>query len=135
MLHILQGAKKLISITLVTLFLVTSTLLSFPSPAKAAGNIVVFNCESNCNNNGVAFAAGVVSGSAVTLAATGNAATIAAVGTTIGQAATVMTGITTAGSAVVSAPVVLPVAATAVVGYGSYRVWKAYHNRHADFAR
>lgn len=129
--HIFQRAKRFISITLVTLFLITTTLLSFPPPARAAGDIVIIKCESNCGN-AVAFTSGVASGALVTLAATGHTATIGTVGATIGHLATVIAAPTLGGAAVVAASVVAPVAATAAVGYVGYRAWKAYHHSHAQ---
>jgi hypothetical protein len=128
--HIFQSAKRLISICLVTLFLITSTLLSFPAPASAAGNLVIINCESDCGN-AVAFAAGVASGSAVTVIATGQAATLGAVGATVGHVATAIAAPIVGGAAVAVASVVAPVAATAAVGYVGYRVWEAHHHSHA----
>ena len=123
--RIFQNIKRLISICLVTLVIVTSALTISPAPAHAIGdlNVEIFKCESECGNM-TAFAAGVASGSAVTLVATGSGGSIAAaVATTIGHAA-----ITAAAPAIVAAPVVVPLAVTAAVGYGGYRLWNAHHN-------
>lgn len=133
-----QNTKKLIATCLVTVLLVTSTLLSFPAPAKAAGDVVIFKCETNCGNM-AAFSAGVISGSAVTLAATGGSSGVAATGlsvgiTTAGYIATTVAAplVTAATPAVVTAaPIVVPVA-TAAVGYGAYRVWENHHNSQAQ---
>ncbi len=134
-----QNTKKLIAICLVTVLLVASTLLSFPAPAKAAGDVVIFKCETNCGNM-AAFSAGVISGSAVTIAATGGSSGAAAAGigvgiTTAGHIATTVAAplVTAATPAVVAAaPIVVPVAATAAVGYGAYRVWENHHNNQAQ---
>ncbi|MBD1809475.1 hypothetical protein H6F98_29060 [Microcoleus sp. FACHB-SPT15] len=126
--YILQNTKRLISICLVTLLLVTSTLLSFPAPARAAGDVVIFKCETNCGNM-AAFTAGVISGSAVTVAATGGGNVMAAAGmTAIGQVATTVA----APLAAVAAPIVVPVAATAAVGYGAYQLWDSYQKSQAQ---
>lgn len=140
--RIFQNSKKLIATCLVTVLLITSTLVSFPAPAQADTNIGINPkiqlCETECGNT-AAFAAGVISGSAVTLAATADAGTLTAVGTaaaTVGHAAAVGigAGITAAGHAV-AAPVVVPVAATAAVGYGAYRVWENHHNSPAQTSK
>ncbi|MGQ4649052.1 hypothetical protein [Lyngbya aestuarii] len=130
-----QNTKKLIVTCLVSVLLVTSMLLSFPAPASALGNFVdidslvdidsvTFNCETSCGST-AAFTAGVISGSAVTLLATGSGGSVAAAGitgiTVVGQAAT--TAATT-----VAAPILAPVAATAAVGYGAYRLWENHHH-------
>lgn len=135
--RIFQNTKKLIATCLVTVLLATSALLSFPAPAKA--DIVIFKCETDCGNM-AAFSAGVISGSAVTLAATGGSsgasATALSVGiTTAGHIATTVAAplVTAATPAVVAAaPIVVPVAATAAVGYGAYRVWENHHNSQAQ---
>lgn len=128
--QIFQSAKRLISIILVTLFLITSTLLSFPAPAKAAGDVVMLKCESDCN--GVVFAEGVASGAVVALIATGKAATLGGVVATVGHVATAIAAPTLGGAAVAAASVVAPVAATAAVGYLGYQVWETYHHSHAQ---
>ncbi len=129
--RIFQRAKRLISMCLVTLLIVTSTLTIFPAPAQAVGDIhiEILRCESNCGNM-TAFAAGVASGSAVTLIATGHAAVLTAAGAAVGSAAAAAASGTIAavGAAVgsaVAAPVLLPVAATAAVGYVVWGGWKA----------
>lgn len=126
--RLFQRTKRLISICLVTLVLVTSTLLSFPAPAMAAGNLVIINCESDCGNMTAAFTAGVLSGSAVTLAATGSGGVVTA-GITAGATAMVNTAvIATAPLAAAMAPVLVPVAAVGAVGYGAYRLVEGYQN-------
>ncbi|WP_334945532.1 hypothetical protein [Nostoc sp.] len=115
----------------------TSALTISPAPAQAAtGSVIIFNCESDCGNL-AAFVAGVASGSVVTLIATGHTALIAGAGAAVGSAvlgaggavgsavagATIGT-LTAVGSAVV-APILLPVAATATVGYLGYSAWTA----------
>lgn len=132
--RLFQSAKRLISMCLVTLLIVTSALTISPAPAQAVGDIRIdiLTCESQCGNM-TAFAAGVASGSAVTLIATGHAATLGAVGAAVGSAAAAAASgtIAAAGAAVgsaVAAPVLLPVAATAAVGYVGYRAWKALNH-------
>ena len=136
--RIFQNTKKLIATCLVTVLLATSTLLSLSAPARA--DIVIFKCETDCGNM-AAFSAGVISGSAVTLAATGGSSGAAATGlsvgiiTTAGHIATTVAAplVTAATPAVVAAaPIVVPVAATAAVGYGAYRVWENHHNSQAQ---
>ncbi|WZF17938.1 hypothetical protein WKK05_00770 [Nostoc sp. UHCC 0302] len=107
----------------------TGALTISPAPAHAVGdvNVEIFKCESECGNM-TAFAAGVASGSAVTLVATGSGGSIAAaVATTIGHAA-ITAAAPLAAPAIVAAPVVVPLAVTAAVGYGGYRLWNAHHN-------
>ena len=93
--RLFQRAKRLITMCLVTLLIVTSALTISPAPAQAAttGNLIVFNCESGSNcGNLAAFAAGVVSGSAVTLIATGHAATLAVAGAAVSSATVAVSG-------------------------------------------
>ena len=128
---IFQNAKRLISICLLTLLIVTSTLTISPAPAQAAtGNVIIFNCESGSDcGNLAAFAAGVGSGSVVTLIATGHTAVIAGAGAAVGAAvAGAAIGTLTAVSSAVAAPVLLPLAATAAVGYVGYGAWKALNH-------
>ncbi len=133
--RLFQSAKRLISMCLVTLLIMTSTLTISPAPAQAAttAGVIFFNCEqgSNCGNL-AAFFAGVASGSAVTLMATGQAATLGAAFAAVGSAAGAATGtIAAAGAAVgsaVAAPVLVPVAATAGVVYVGHRAWKALNH-------
>lgn len=142
MLNLLQRFKRVISICLITLLTVTSVLTISPAPAMADNNLIknisIVNCEGDNCGNMASFAAGVVSGSAVTLAATGDAGMVAAIGTAVGQvagtlatvgqaAATVAAPAAAFGSAVISSPIVVPAAATAAVGYGAYRLWKGTH--------
>ncbi|HEY9692097.1 MAG TPA: hypothetical protein V6D15_07830 [Oculatellaceae cyanobacterium] len=127
--HIFQNSQRLISVCLVTLVLVTSTLLSFPAPARA-GDLVILKCESDCGNN-MAFAAGMVAGSAVTMAATGSGGGVAAAGTTAIVDAAMMAAPLAAAAAplaVAAAPVLVPVAATVAVGYGAYRLLEGNNN-------
>ncbi|MEH2002660.1 MAG: hypothetical protein V7L00_28655 [Nostoc sp.] len=120
----------------------TSALTISPAPAQAAtGNLIFFNCESgsDCGSLG-AFAAGVASGSVVTLIATGHTAVIAGAGAAVGAAvagAGAAVGSAVAGAAIgtltavgsaVAAPVLLPLAATAAVGYVGYGAWKALNH-------
>jgi hypothetical protein len=126
----IQNAKRLIVICLVTLLLVTGVLTISPAPARA--DIVLFKCESDCDNI-ASFTAGAISGSAVTLLATGNgglaAAGITAGTAAIGQAATaavVPLAAAAAPAMAMAAPILAPVAATAAIGYGAYQVWDTY---------
>ncbi|MGI8502938.1 MAG: hypothetical protein ACR2LR_17645 [Hassallia sp.] len=114
---------------LVTLLIVTSALTISPTPAQAAtGNVIIFNCESECGNM-TAFAAGVASGSAVTLIATGHAAVLGAAGAAVGSAAAgAVTGTLTALGSAIAAPLLVPVLATAAVGYVGYSAWKALNH-------
>lgn len=139
--QIFQSAKRLISICLVTLLVVTGTFFSFPAPAKADTDVVIVKCESDCSNL-ASFTAGVVAGSAVTLMATGQGEVLAAVGagvTTMAHtavtaavplaAAALPTALTAVAPAVAAAaPVIVPVAAVGAVGYGAYRVWEGHQN-------
>ncbi|MEH2062859.1 MAG: hypothetical protein V7K50_11335 [Nostoc sp.] len=115
----------------------TSALTISPAPAQAAtGNVIIFNCESGSNcGNLAAFGAGVASGSVVTLIATGQTAVLAGAGAVVGSAvlgAGAAVGSAVAGAAIgtltavgsaVVAPILLPVAATAAVGYVGYSAW------------
>ncbi|MBD2775919.1 hypothetical protein [Iningainema tapete] len=112
---IFQNAKRLISMCLVTLLLVTSAITILPAPARADNDFVIVKCESDCGNM-AAFAAGVASGSAVTLVATGGGGTVATVAgvseiAAIGEAAmTVVAPLAAVAAPAVAAaaPVVLP---------------------------
>lgn len=126
--RLFQRAKRLISMCLVTLLIVTSALTISPAPARA--DIVIVKCEqgSKCGNL-APFAAGVFSGSLVTLIATGHAAVLAGAGAAVGSAAAAAaTGTLTAVGSAVAAPVLVPVAATAAVGYVGYGAWKALNH-------
>lgn len=133
--RLFQSAKRLISMCLVTLLIVTSALTISPAPAQAVGdinvNVDIFGCKSQCGNM-TAFAGGMLSGSAVTLIATGHGAVLAGAGAAVGSAAAAASGtIAAAGAAVgsaLAAPVLLPVAATAAVGYVGYGAWKALNH-------
>ncbi|MGB7442611.1 MAG: hypothetical protein WA919_16220 [Coleofasciculaceae cyanobacterium] len=129
--RIFQNAKKVIATCLVTVLLITGTLVSFPAPARAVGDVVIIKCETECGNT-AAFVGGVISGSAVTLAATGGGHAVAAgIGTGIAAV-----GHAAAASAVAAAaPVVVPVAATAAVGYGAYHLWENHHNDQAQISK
>jgi hypothetical protein len=133
---IFQNAKRLISICLLTLLIVTSAVTISPAPAQAAtiGNLIIVNCESGSDcGNLVAFAAGVASGSAVTLIATGHTAVLAGAGAAVGSAvAAAATGTLTAVGSAVAAPVLLPLAATAAVGYVGYGAWKALNHSESN---
>ncbi|MEH2378570.1 MAG: hypothetical protein V7K27_06650 [Nostoc sp.] len=107
----------------------TSALTISPAPAHALGdlNVEIFKCESECGNM-AAFAAGVASGSAVTLAATGSSGSlatepVAAIGYAAIIAASALTAIAAPAIAAV-AVVVVPVAVTAY----AYRLWEAHQN-------
>lgn len=131
--QIFQSAKKRISICLVTLLLFVSTLTLSPAPARATGDVVIIKCESDCGNT-TAFTAGVVAGSAVTLAATGSGAGLVA-GAGAGMTAIVDTVAAAApfaaaavplatAAAAAAASVVVPVAiGTAAIG-GAYLLWQ-----------
>ncbi|MDF5734262.1 MAG: hypothetical protein PUQ00_00805 [Nostoc sp. S13] len=110
----------------------TSALTISPAPAQAAtiGNVIFFNCESGSNcGNLAAFVGGMASGSAVTLIATGHTAVLAGAGAAVGSAVvTAATGTLTAVGSAVAAPVLLPLAATATVGYVGYGAWKALNH-------
>lgn len=139
--HIFQTTKRLICICLVTLVLVTSTLLSFPAPARADCIGLVNICPDGTVNVNGAFAAGVATGSAVTLAATGNAGTLTAAGAGVTAGITAMAdaAITAAAplaaaaapAAVAAAPVVVPALAVGAVGYGAFRMWEGHQNSQA----
>ncbi|AUT00378.1 hypothetical protein CLI64_08245 [Nostoc sp. CENA543] len=143
MLSIFQTAKRFISTILVTLIVVTSTLTILPSSARAEGNLVEGNlvkvgdvtflkCEGKDCGNMMSFAVGAISGSAITLMASGDTATLAAVGATIGHAAiaTVAPLAVVAPTVAAAAPVLVPVAATAAAGYGAYKLWKSVSDDH-----
>ncbi len=136
MLQKFQAAKRLIAICLVTLLLVTGVLTISPAPARA--DIILFKCESDCDNI-ASFTAGAIGGSAVTLLATGNgglaAAGITAGTAAIGQAATaavVPLAAAAAPAMAMVAPVLAPVAATAAVGYGAHQLWDSYQKSQAQ---
>ena len=120
---------------IITLLIVTSLTVS-PDPAQAAttGNVIIVNCESGSNcGNLAAFAAGVASGSVVTLMATGHTAVLAGAGAAVSSAvAAAATGTLTAVGSAVAAPVLLPVAATAAVGYVGYGAWKALNHSESN---
>jgi hypothetical protein len=130
--HLFQSSKRLISMCLVTLLLVTSTLVSFPAPARAAGNVSFINCESGSDcGNLAAFSVGVATGSAVTILATGG-------GHALAEAAMIVIGAGTAAAAppaaaavpaiAAAAPVAVPVALTAVAGYAAYNFLTSHQN-------
>jgi hypothetical protein len=127
MLRIFQNSKSVISVCLATLLILVSTITIFPSTASADNNFIKneikIECTSDCGNI-FSFAAGMVSGSAVTvIAITGQTGTLVATGAAIGQAAVAaMAPLTAVAGTVVSAPVLVPVAATAVAGYTAYQL-------------
>ncbi len=138
MLHKFQAAKRLIATCLVTLLLVTSALTISPTPARADNDLVIVKCESGCDNMG-AFAAGALGGSVVTLVATGHGglatAGISAGTAAIGQAATAAVAPLAAAAApamAVAAPILVPIGATAAVGYGAYQLWDSYQKSQAQ---
>ncbi|MEY2913519.1 MAG: hypothetical protein RLZZ184_2828 [Cyanobacteriota bacterium] len=127
MLRIFQNAKSVISVCLATLIVVVSTLTIFPSTASADnnfmqsnlgnnGDVVIFKCTSDCGNI-FSFAAGMFSGSAVTVIALTDTTSLVATWAAIGQTAvTALAPLAAAATTVVSAPVIIPVAATLAVG-------------------
>ena len=138
--YILQNTKRLISICLVTLLLVTSSLLSFPTPARAEGNTVFCNglvsvcppvdININLPAEGGAFtvgaALGAVTGSAAAVglvSATGSVVGLSAAGITSGLAAigSLAGGGMLAGVAVTAAA---PATAAVAFGYGTYVLWE-----------
>jgi hypothetical protein len=138
MLQKFQAIKRLIVLCLVTLLLVTSALTISPTPARADNDFVIVKCESGCGNMG-AFAAGALGGSAVTLFATGHgglaAAGITAETVAIGQAATAVVAPLAAAAApamAAAAPILVPIGATAAVGYGAYQLWDSYQKSQAQ---
>ncbi len=125
-------AKKLILTLLAVILFITSTITMFPAPASALGDLhmennVNFSCESDCGSF-VSFAAGVASGSAVTLMATGQGATVAGIGSIGGAIAhgiVSAAGAAATGGAVVAAtPVLVPVAVGAAAIGGGYIVYQ-----------
>ena len=141
MLRIFQNAKRLISVCLATLLIVISTITIFPSTASAAViEINVVKCESGSNCSNIAsFAAGattgIVAGSAVTLAATGNTATIVAVGAAMGQAAITSLAPLVADAGTISAsPVLVPVGIAAAGGYAAYQLWHNFSDNQSQNA-
>lgn len=137
MLQKFQAIKRLIVLCLVTLLLVTSALTISPTPARADNDFVIVKCESGCDNMG-AFAAGALGGSAVTLVATGHgglaAAGITAGTAAIGQAATAVVAPLAAAppAMAAAAPILVPIGATAAVGYGAYQLWDSYQKSQAQ---
>ncbi len=141
MLQKFQAIKRLIVLCLVTLLLVTSALTISPTPARADNDLVIVKCESNCGNMG-AFAAGALSGSAVTLVATGHGS-LAVAGITAGtaaieQVATAAVAPLAAAAApamAMAAPILAPIGATAAVGYRAYQLWHSYHKSQAQHSK
>lgn len=129
--HLFQSSKRLISMCLVTLLLVTSTLVSFPAPARAAGNVSFINCESGSDcGNLAAFSVGVATGSAVTILATGGGHALAEAAMIVigagGAAAPLAAAAVPAIAA--AAPVAVPVAITAAAGYAAYNFLTGHQN-------
>lgn len=130
MLRIFQNARRLISLCLATLLIVISTITIFPSTASADNNVVKIECTSDCGNI-FSFVTGMVSGSAVTIIAlTTNTTSLVATGAAIGQTAVAaLATLGTAGTTLVSAPVLVPVAATVAIGAaGGYVVSQVVHS-------
>ncbi|GCL36121.1 hypothetical protein SR1949_12210 [Sphaerospermopsis reniformis] len=130
MLRIFQNARRLISVCLATLLIVISTITIFPSTASADNNVVKIECTSDCGNI-FSFVTGMVSGSAVTIIAlTTNTTSLVATGAAIGQTAVAaLATLGTAATTVVSAPVLVPVAATVAIGAaGGYVVSQVVHS-------
>ncbi len=136
--RIFQNAKRLISMCLVTLLIVTSAITMLPAPARADNDLVIVKCESgksDCGNM-AAFAAGAVAGSMVTVVATGSSGGVTTAGmiaeiAAIGHAAITVAAPLVAAPAVAAAPVVVAVAATAAVGYVGSLAWQAYQHSQA----
>lgn len=125
--YILQNTKRLISICLVTLLVIASALTILPTPARAddCTGLVTICPSANLNlDNQATFAVGVVTGSAVTLAATGGGNAVAAAGTTaiVDVATTLAAPLATV--AVTAAPIAAPVAVGAAVVGGGYLLWQ-----------
>ncbi|WP_071188686.1 hypothetical protein [Trichormus sp. NMC-1] len=135
--QILQNTKRLVSVSLATLLILVSTITIFPSTASADNNVVKIECTSDCGNI-VPFAAGVVSGSAVTLMATGDTATLATLAATgaatIGEITTALAGLGVAAGTAVSSPVLVPVAVAAAGGYGAYQLWHHFSDNQSQNA-
>ncbi len=137
--HIFQNAKRLISMCLVTVLIVTSAITMLPAPARADNDLVIVKCESGVSDCGnmAAFAAGAVAGSVVTVVATGSSGGVTTAGmiaeiAAIGQAAiTVAAPLVTAPALAAAAPVVVALAATAAVGYVGSRAWEAHQHSQA----
>ncbi|MEB3151711.1 MAG: hypothetical protein VKL60_22175 [Sphaerospermopsis sp.] len=130
MLRIFQNARRLISLCLATLLIVISTITIFPSTASADNNVVKIECTSDCGNI-FSFVTGMFSGSAVTIIAlTTNTTSLVATGAAIGQTAVAaLATLGTAATTVVSAPVLVPVAATVAIGAaGGYVVSQVVHS-------
>ncbi|MBE9234954.1 hypothetical protein IQ227_02580 [Anabaena aphanizomenioides LEGE 00250] len=130
MLRIFQNARRLISLCLATLLIVISTITIFPSTASADNNVVKIECTSDCGNI-FSFVTGMVSGSAVTIISlTTNTTSLVATGAAIGQTAVAaLATLGTAGTTLVSAPVLVPVAATVAIGAaGGYVVSQVVHS-------
>jgi hypothetical protein len=137
MLHKFQAAKRLIATCLVTLLLVTTTLTIFPAPARADVNACVTGCvgkvDVNVDGEGIGFAAGLAIGGVIASSsvhglivdgiASGGAALVHTLAVTAAPLAAVAAPALTA-----AAPIVVPVAATAAVGYGAYRLWENHQN-------
>ena len=131
--RLFQSSKRLITICLITLLLVTSTLVSFPAPARAAGDVKinVIDCESGSDcGNIAAFTAGVFAGSAVTILATGGGNALAAAAMSVigagGAAAPLAAAAVPAIAA--AAPVAVPVGLTAAAGYAAYNFFTSHQN-------
>ena len=125
-------ARKLIVTLLAVILFVTSTITMFPAPASALGDInmensVMFQCESECGSF-VSFAAGVASGSAVTLAAVGQGTAvtnIVAAGGAIAHGIVSAAGAAATGGAVAAAaPVLVPAAIGAAAVGGGYVIYQ-----------
>ncbi len=149
--RLFQRAKRLISMCLVTLLIVTSALMIFPASARAEGDIINttdcrYTVNSKCgeiNQNhpaGIGLAVAVFLGTLIgnssvdalgTVIATGAATAAHAVAVTaapMAAAAIHAVAVAAAPAMAVAAPVLLPVAATVGVGYVGYRVWEAYNH-------
>jgi hypothetical protein len=148
MIRLFQNAKRLISVSLVTLLMIASSLTLFPTPAKAQEDIMTIqkleitpapldvNCSGsykpNCGNTtnvNVALATGTalgaVAGSAATLSVVSTAGSVAGL-----SAAGITSGLSAIGATVgggMGAGVVLtsaaPVVAAGAIGYGVYWLW------------
>lgn len=146
--RLLQSAKKLLSMCLVTLLLITGTILISPAPARANGERITNvdcrystnpNCGNTNNGGGAALAAGaavlggaiggVIGGSsfdALSAAVITSGAT--AVGHAIAASAAPVAAAISQTVAATAAPVVVPVAVAGAVAGGAYFLWQSHNN-------
>ncbi|WP_017652357.1 hypothetical protein [Fortiea contorta] len=146
--NLLKSLKKLISVCLVTVFVVTSALTILPTPARAEGDtIITIDCRytdnPTCGNvnqhhyeppiigepvnrnpiESILFEAALVLGPVIV------SSSVHALGELVvsgAAAAAHAVAVTAVPAIAVVAPVAVPVVATAAVGYGAYRLWEAH---------